>query len=143
MKEVLLMAAIAFFLAGCSYLGVLGDWANENPAVADLVVSQAVHRYIDEDADKATRVVASIAATEQFLEGTPTTTVDALFDVLNASINWDNLSTADQALAQGLIVAVQVSLEQKQIDGELDPDEVLGIKSLLRTARRAAEAYVT
>jgi hypothetical protein len=143
MKKFLLATSIALFLASCSYMGVLGDWANENPAVADLVVSQAVHRYIDEDADKAARVVASISATEQFLDGNPTTTVDTLFDVLNASINWDNLSTADQALAQGLIVAVQVNLEQKQVDGELDPDEVLGIKSLLRTARRAAEAYVT
>jgi hypothetical protein len=143
MKKYFLAAIIVFFIAGCSTLGALGDWANENPAVADLVVSQAIHRYIDDDVFKAARVVASISATERYLEGTPTATVDALLQVLNASIEWEHLSTADRMLVRDLIGVVQINLAQKQVDGELDPDELIGVKSLLRTARRAAEAYAT
>lgn len=145
MRNFLLSLVAVIQLAGCAQLAGLGDWANENPLVADIVTRQAVARYIIADYDqqsRAARVVTVIASAEEFLDGNPTATVDAIFFVVQANINWEGLSIPDRILVEDLLAIIQYQLQQKQIQGSLDPDEVLGVRSLLKTARDAASLYV-
>lgn len=143
MKHLRLFLA-ALLLSGCAQLAGISDYVNENPLVADIVTRQAVARYVeagDNTSGRADSVVRVVGNLEVWLDGNPTANVQALVDVLNSSINWDNLSPADALLVQDLTAILVLKLTGAVEDGDLDPDEVLGIRSLLVTARRAAELY--
>ncbi len=141
------LLVLTVFLVGCAQLSSLGDWANENPAVADIVIRQSVARYIgggdtaDDEAVRAESVTRVAALAESFLDGNPKATVDELLRVVDASIDWGSMSVPDRLLVEDLLTLTQMQLLAKQTDGALDPDELLGVRSLLKTARSAAQRY--
>jgi hypothetical protein len=143
-KQYMVLMVPLLILSGCAQLAAISDYVNENPLVADIATRQAVARYVEAGDDTSTRaagVVRVVGNLELFLDGNPQATVEALITVINSSINWDNLSISDRLLAEDLIAILVIKLDQVVSDGEMDADELLGIRSLLVTARRAAELY--
>jgi hypothetical protein len=143
-KQYMVLMVPLLILSGCAQLAAISDYVNENPLVADIATRQAVARYVEAGDDTSTRaagVVRVVGNLELFLDGNPQATVEALITVINSSINWDNLSISDRLLAEDLIAILVIKLNQVVSDGEMDADELLGIRSLLVTARRAAELY--
>jgi hypothetical protein len=143
-KQYMVLMVPLLILSGCAQLAAISDYVNENPLVADIATRQAVARYVEAGDDTSTRaagVVRVVGNLELFLDGNPQATVEALITVINSSINWDNLSISDRLLAEDLIAILVIKLDQVVSDGEMDAGELLGIRSLLVTARRAAELY--
>ena len=133
-------------LAGCAQIGAIGDWVNENPMAADIVVRQSVARMIDASDDpaaKATRVVEVLEVAAIYLDGNPTTTVAELLVAMNDAIRWDNMSVPDQLLVQDLLAIIQLDLTAKVGAGDLGADADLGLRSMINTAKRTAGLYAS
>jgi hypothetical protein len=130
------------FLFGCASLSGISDYVNENPLVADLAARQAAHRYINDNPDRAVDFIEVLDNVDAQLEAGLVVTVDTLILVFEDSINFDRMSIADQELVRSLLIITQQILVQKEIEGELDPEELLGVRSLIRSARDAATLYV-
>lgn len=135
---------LALSLASCSFLNDVGQYAQDNPIIVDAATRQAVFRYIDAgetEADKNSRaeaVVDTVRDVDSFLQGSPTSSVDTLLGVVEAQVKWGKLSTADRFLVQDILSLVRLNLENKQREGLLDPEAVIGIRALLETALQAA-----
>lgn len=140
----LIAVVLLLILSGCSTLAGISDYVNENPLVADIATRQAVARYIEQGENTGTRadsVVRVVTNLETWLDGSPTVTVESLIVTLNSLINWDNLSPADTLLVQDLTALIVWKLSSAEDEGDLTPDTLLGLRSLLVTARRAATLY--
>ena len=64
--------------------------------------------------------------------------VDSPEDATESQVKWDKLSPADRFLVQDILTLVRLNLENKQREGLLDPEAVVGIRALLETALQAA-----
>lgn len=148
MKNVIVAMAAVLVITACAALEQAGDWVNDNPLVADLVVRQSVARYIDagdtqvEKSQRAADVKTVIERTTTYLDGNPQTGVAGIMDALNANIAWDRLSAADRLLVQDIMLMVQLNLAQKQAEDQLAADTALAVRSLLRTAVSAASLFL-
>jgi len=134
-----LLALACASLCGCAAL--------KDPAaalVADAATRQAVFRYIDsgdtEDAksERARHVVEAVRKVDAFLEGNPRATAAGVIDVVRAYVDWDELAPADRLLVQDILALVELSLQNKQHEGLLDPQAVVSVRRMLNTAVTAA-----
>lgn len=134
----------ALILSACSVLNDVGRYAQDNPIIVDAATRQAVFRYIDAgetEADKSSRakaVIDTVRDVDAFLQGNPTASVDGLLGVVEAQVKWGKLSVADRFLVQDILSLVRLNLENKQREGLLDPEAVIGVRALLETALQAA-----
>lgn len=132
----------SILLASCALIEKVG----ENPIVADLAIRQAVLIYIDRgetDSEKYERAkdVASVAKkTLSQLEGSPSTTVAGIIEIVDESITWDKLSVKDRALAQDIMFLIQRRLENKA--DELPSDTLLVVRGILRTTLATAKVLL-
>lgn len=139
-----LLGILGLGLVGCSAIEKAGETLKENPVVADLVVRQAVFRYIEagdtheEQIARGDRVCAVVTATETYLIGSPEARVAELLTVIDSQIHWDALSRADRLLVEDVMLIVQLELERRQQRAELSTDAVLGIEALLNSAKKSA-----
>jgi hypothetical protein len=144
-KKPYIIIALVLLVASCALVDDIGEYAQKNDFVVNLAVSQGVMRYIDSgdtEQDKQNRqdgVIRLVDTMEQYIDGNPSAVVGTIFEVLIARINWDAMSDADQSLVRDIIGLVELKLEEKQQDGVLSPDAIIGLKSLLQTARNAAQ----
>ena len=144
---IVLVGVMVFCISACGAIERVGQWLDENPVVAQVAVTQAVARFIaagesvDDVAERKAGAVAVLAKTLSYLDGNPRSRVDAIFNVLNAHIDWDGLSPPDRLLLIEVIRFVQTDLERKQESNQLSDDAALAIRALLETALRAAEQY--
>ena len=137
--------ALCAATAGCSAVERVGDWFSDNPVAANLIVRQAVARYIggaDSAADVEKRradVADVLGKTLTFLDGNPRARVDAIVLVLHSYVNWDSLTPADRLLLLDVIQFVQLSLSERE--SELPENASLALRSLLLTAVETAESF--
>ena len=140
MKRIYLLLALLVSLAGCSILNDVGQYASDNPLIVNAAVRQAVFRYIDAGNSEAAKnarargVIEVVQEVDTFLEGNPTASVSTLLAVAQEHIPWGNLEIADRLLVEDILAMVRLSLEQKQSEGLLDPDAVVGLRAILQTA---------
>ncbi len=143
MKKLILTIFVTL-VAGCSVLNDIGRYAQENPIVVDAATRQAVFRYIDAgDTEvakdkRARQVVTVIKNVDDFLQGNPTASTTTLLVVVESQIKWDKLALADRVLVQDVMSLVRLNLENKQREGLLDENAVIGIRAVLKTAQAAA-----
>lgn len=145
MKKLFLALCALVVISGCQVFKSIGEYANENPIAVQIVTRQAVFRYIDAGDTQAAKdsraasVMDVVQRADAFLEGNPVASVDTLLQVVDSAINWEGLSAADRLLVQDVMTLVALSLEQRQSEGLLDEDAVIGLRAILRTSVEAAE----
>ena len=150
-KAYLVAATIAAFLclSGCSVVQTLGDYVAENPVFASVATRQAVARYIsaadtpEAQAERAKDVERRINKVTAFLDGNPTTTIDALMDAIDLAIDWDEMQPADRILVEDIVFLVEAELRQYEVENSpIEETALIAIRGLFEVAISAAQIYL-
>ena len=113
------------FLSGCSLL----QYVEQSPLASQLAVQQATLRYINEDAEKAQRVITVAEQVEDQVSGV--VTIALLDNYLSAQIQWHKLSIADAVLLDALLVELANRLEEKMGEAELSPQDLANVQRVI------------
>ena len=126
--------AFAFpFLSGCALL----DRVEESPFVAKLTVQQATLRVIDEDPEKAVRVLEISGEVRQMIE-VDLVTVALLDEFIRVQVNWEKLSIADAQLLLLLLDELKVQLAERMGEGLLTPDQKVSLNKVVDWVEESA-----
>jgi len=124
------------FLSGCSLL----QYVEQSPLASQIAVQQATLRYIDEDAERAQRVIAVAEQVEDQVSGV--VTVALLDNYLRAQIQWHKLSIADAVLLDSLLVELANRFEEKMGEAELSPQDLANVERVIGWVISNAELVV-
>lgn len=147
MKSYLLAHWQAFAVYGLILvLGVLYGCATlaERPATARLVVTYAVGKYVEaavQPAERAQRVTAVAVNVLALADSTQTLTVDLLKAAALSQLP-ANLSPADKAMAGAVIDAAVEALRTSIKTGDIPPDQLLTVKSVIQWVIDGAAPYL-
>jgi hypothetical protein len=115
----------------------------DNPVLMGVAVSQATHRYINEDKAKAARVVVVADKALAVMEDDIKVPVELLIAAVRSEIQWNTLSTADKALVDSILL-VATNMIQVQIDDNMiDAEEMIGVRATVKLVRDAAMLYAS
>ena len=124
---------LMFSVAGCSLLEVVED----SPVASYIVVQQSTLRFIGDDVERAERVMEIAEQVEEYAAGT--VTVALLIDYTRAQVRWDRMSLADAALLDSLLTQLSLSLEDKMGTGELSPEDLINVQTVVGWIKTNAE----
>lgn len=150
-SKIFIGALVALFLclSGCSAIQTLGDYVNENPVFANIAARQAVAAYIakgdtlEEQAERAEQVNRRINKALIFLDGNPEATVDSLLEVVDSSIDWDELNPQDRMLVEDILALVEDRLKEYEVENSpIKEATAIAVKTLLETAGHASKLYL-
>ena len=133
MWKALILAGMLVGMAGCSLLEVVED----SPMASYIVVQQSTLRFIGDDMERAERVMEIAEQVEEYAAGT--VTVALLIDYTRAQVRWDKMSLADAALLDGLLMQLSFSLEDKMGTGELSPEDLVNVQTVVGWIKSNAE----
>lgn len=109
--------------------------------VEQLVVYNAVSGYIGGDAAKAERVEAVTSAVLEQLEGDlAQATIQAIAAAVKARIDWSKLDPTNTLTVNALIDEIERALLERVDSGDLPPDTILAVRTVLQWANEAAKA---
>lgn len=144
------MLLSALLLVGaCSVVGCgsLGEFADDNPALARASVQLAVVKFIDaEDSDEAeserarrTRDIASRLASS--VEAGPDATLSEIAEAARSAIPWDDVDGSERVLINALIDTIKAEIAARIGDGVLKPDQRVRVARVLEWVAEAAGAH--
>ena len=136
MWKALILAGMLVGMAGCSLLEVVED----SPIASYIVVQQSTLRFIGDDMERAERVVEIAEQVEEYAAGT--VTVALLIDYTRAQVRWDKMSLADAALLDSLLMQLSFSLEDKMGTGELSPEDLVNVQTVVGWIKSNAELAI-
>lgn len=142
-KFILFLAALA--LSGCAALSSVSDLVNENPLMVDITVSQATSRVIEAQDDTkaaARETIRVMDNTLLFIDKNPKAIIGEVVSQFIASINWDNMTVSDRILVETVVKDVERRLLERVADGDLPADQLVGIRSVIATAKRTAQLFL-
>ena len=148
MKNIILAVIFAVGFTGCTAFETLGDYINENQLFADIATRQAVGRYIaagdtlESENKRALQVETRLERVARYVEGNPSATADGLMLLVESSIEWDQLDTADKLLVTDILALLKKELERYKGKQGLSDTAQIAIKGLLDTAISAARVYL-
>jgi hypothetical protein len=125
MKAIVAMMAF-LLLAGCAVL----ETVEKSPMVAQITVQQATLRVIDEDVEKAVRVL-EITRDVREMMSVDSVTLAVLDDFIRVQIRWEKLSLADEQLLRMLLTEMQDRLAEKFGQGLLTPEDKVSISKVI------------
>ena len=137
---IVLAALCIWMLEGCTNTSPITD----NSAMVDTAVRQAVFKYVDAgrtEADKDARAVAVVDTMEsigKYLEGSPTSDFDMLLIIIASQIRWEMLSVTDAAVLRDVMMLIRHNLQNRQSEGLLEKDAIVGLRALLQTVIKTA-----
>lgn len=132
--RVLILATI-LFLAGCSSQSPVTRLAEQ------YAVQRGVSEYINGSEAKAQRVADVTAKMLERLEGDlSSASVNAIASALKASISWQSLDPIDADLVMALIAEIELEIDKRIAGGELPPDALVAIRTVLMWAQSAARS---
>jgi chorismate mutase len=132
---------------GCSTFEGLRDYVADNPLVASIATRQAVARYIaqgktlEDEYERAEQVEKRIQKVLLFLDADASATSDRLLQVIDSSIEWEQLTPYDRILVQDIVSMVAAELESAS-EPQISPETKIVISTLLNTAMSAARLYM-
>ena len=133
-KSLALLFAFAFpFLAGCALL----QSVDEHQFAAKLTVQQAALRVIDEDPEKALRVL-EISGQVRGMVAVDDATVDLLDQFIRAQVDWAKLDIADAQLLMMLLDELRTQLAERMGDGLLSPEQKVSISRVIDWVEESA-----
>jgi len=140
----LILFALGAF--GCSHLERLGDVLKDNQdVIVDAAVRQAVFKYVDaadtaaEKGQRAIRVAEVAKKVDKVLDADADVSTAAIMSVIDTHIDWTQVDDSDQALIKGILGAIESRLQQRQREGVVSEDAVIGLKHLLKTVIKTAQ----
>ena len=137
-KALVLLFAFSFpFLAGCSLL----QTAEDSPLVAKLTVQQATLRVIDEDVERAERVL-ELAGQARSMVQVDEATVDFVDGFIRAQIDWGRLTLADAQLLIMLLDELRDRLAERMGEGLLSPEDRVSINRVIDWIEESASLVV-
>lgn len=134
-KAAAILFAFMFpFLAGCALLQSVED----SPMMAKLTVQQATLRVINDDPDKAVRVLEITRDVREMMT-VDSVTLAVLDEFIEFQIRWEKLSTADEQLLRMLLQEMQDRLAEKFGQGLLTPEDKVSISKVIDWIEDAAQ----
>lgn len=112
----LLLALTCLALSACSFV-------DEREDTARLAVMYATIKVIDEDADRADRVIEITREVKGYASGEASLTVEGLIAEVRDQIRWDRLDAADELLVQALLIELRDRLKER-FDGDYIPQDL-------------------
>jgi len=110
---------------------------------------QAVGRFIaagstvEAERERALAVFERTERIARFLDGSPTTTYDALLTTVNSAVDWKSLDRMDRMLAEDVLTLFKAELKGQALEGDVLPDnELIALRDLLSTANSAALMFL-
>lgn len=149
MKKFYLAFVLSFLgcVCGVSALSAFTGCATlrDHSATVNLVISQAVLRYIDEAPPalrntRAAEVLKVVSQIEKLTDGDEITVTELA--AVAASYVPDSLSVADRQLALGVINIASQELRKRIGEGVLKPDQLSSVRDMLQAIRDAANIYI-
>lgn len=132
--RLLMLLSVAIAMTACATVKSALDAVDEH----DIGVRIATAEYIGGDSATAGRVASLSAEAQQRLEGDVEIPMDRLAAEADQMIPWHRMSPGRRIVAEELFLAVQRRLESMAVDGELPPDAVLSLRSILQTIEATA-----
>lgn len=136
MRKLLLTVLACFTFAGCAFL-------QEHESEARIATTYATLKVIDEDAERASRVVEIATEVRAIAGGDPEATVGLLIGEVRGLIKWENLDAADTLLVDTLLIELEARLINRLGDGVLPDDARLTVQTIADWVIRAATPYVS
>ncbi|KZZ67826.1 hypothetical protein A3765_10555 [Oleiphilus sp. HI0130] len=139
-------AAVA--ITACSTFELARDYVSDNPLIASIATRQAVAQYIasghsiEDEISRAEQVQKRITKVLLFVDENASATVDDLMQVINSSIEWEQLTHQDRLLVQDIVVLVESELQKASEPTLSEPTRIV-IVAMLRTALSAAQLYAS
>lgn len=113
------------FLSGCSLL----QYVEQSPLASQLAVQQATLRYINEDAEKAQRVIVVAEQVKEYASGV--VTIALLDHYIRAQVKWNKLSIADAVLLDTLLFELAERMQEKVGAGELSEQDLANVEKVI------------
>ena len=147
--RVLILLGLLAALSGCSAFNTLGDYINENEVLTSIAARQAVAHYIaagdtiEAENKRAKQIETRLERIANYIDGSPAATVDGLLDLVDASIDWNELDRADKLLVKDIVSLLKKELEDYESDGGLTESSRIALRGLFDTAISAAQIYLS
>lgn len=139
MKRAMIALAVGLAMAistGCATFTDL--FGGEGSTGAKTAVQFATLKVIDEDTERAQRVVEIVDHVRELVDGNTTATLDQVEQTVRDEIEWSELDAAEQLVVSNLIDAVRAELDARISDGTLDADERVAVGNVLDWVSEAA-----
>lgn len=143
MKQALSVFLLAV-LTGCTGLK---EFVNNNPVAADTAIRIAATQYIsagdtpEQVEQRAIAVRDKVDSLLKELDSNPTLSLVSLEQQFRESIDWQEMTIADQVLADALIINVRLQLEKRVSDQTLPADYSVALKTLLSVILNSTRLY--
>lgn len=134
-KLILLILAMLPVLFACSAV-------QEREPLAEIAVQAATIRVIDNDSEKAQRVITIASQVWQAASDDPQPTVDALIALARAEIRWDRLDPAETNLVNLLLLRTRSELEDKFPDNLIPEDARVTVRTIAEWVIETATFYL-
>ena len=130
------LIALLMVLSGCAFI-------QEHESEARIATTYATLKVIDEDAERAARVVDIATEVSEIAGGDPEATVGLLIAEARDLIKWENLDAADTVLVDTLLIELEARLIDVLGDGILPDDARVTVQTIAEWVIRAASPYVS
>jgi len=136
MKLVLLLTTL-FLFSGCSNMSVTQKIS------ANIAWSQVTARYIAEGnvSVRKARVVEVVDKIAVFVEGNPEAPISTLKEVINVTVDWSKVPTADRLLINTLIDAGLARIENEKLKGRIPEGSRMRVSEILDIVKQTALQY--
>jgi len=121
-------------MAGCSFI-------EENPNTARLTTQYATAKIIDNDSDRAARIVAIASEARATIGEDSTATIAKLDDYVRSQIRWNSLAPEDSILIDAVLSNARDRLQEEISAGILDPDQRVALGTFLSWIEEVAARY--
>lgn len=112
-------------------------------SVAQVAVMLATEQVVKADPAKAAKAVAIAQQIEELAAGDETTTLDALFALVNTRIDWSRLTPTEAAGVSLLLATVRTELETRVNAGQIPTDQLWRVGLVAAWIRQAAAPYAS
>jgi len=133
---VMMVVAVVLMLQAC--ISIPRDTAAR---IAVQYATMKVVQQAREPARKAQRIRAIVSGALALVDGGDSVTLPFVEEAVRSRIDWDSLTAADYLAATALIEMLRTELEARIGAGELDPDALLPVQTVLGWVIEAAGAY--
>lgn len=128
------LALAMVYFSGCTTLGSALSALEDH----DVTIRIATAEYIGADAATAERVIQLANSAQARLASDASIRLDRLAVEADALIPWYQMSPGQRVLAEELFLSIEQRLSALVIEGELPPEGVASLQSILETIERTA-----
>lgn len=131
MKKLLLLLIVGASLSSCSL-------TQERPETARLLTHAATYKIIDDDTNRAVRVIEIASEVRSIAQSDPDLTIAATIASTRSLIRWEKLDQAERLLVEAVLSEVKIRLEDRFGTNPLPEDLRLTVNAICTWVIEAA-----